>query len=173
MPPRHEVGGRLPRDEVTAILAMDLADRRAHLAFHAVQPATHALDLVLQLQHLLHAGQVQAELVRQLLDEAEPVQIGLGIQSRVARRSLRPDQPLALVDAKRLRVHADEISRHGDHVARTVVHHSPSFSRRSCSSLRRMITNVTRTPTVPTLTRTIAAVFTGTTPPAGPHATPS
>src|SRR5204863_4728097 len=78
----------------------------------------------------------------------------------------RTDQPLALVDSERLRVHADEVGSDGDHVARTVVHHSPSFKRRSASSLRRMITKVTRTPTVPTLTRTIAAVFTRTTPPA-------
>src|SRR6476659_975660 len=167
---RNQVDGRCPRDEVAAVLAMHLADRVAHLALHAVERPPHALHLVLQLHHLLHSREVQAEVVRQLLDQPQPLDVRLGIQPRVSCRALRTDQPFAFVDAKRLRMHADDVGGNGDHVTRTVVHHRPSFRRRSSSSLRRMITNITRTPTVPTPTRTIAAVFTRRAPPADRHA---
>src|SRR2546421_2321935 len=160
MLPRDQLDRRLPRDEVTTVLTVHVADRRAHLALHAVEPAPHALDLVLKLEHLLDAGEVQAELVRQLLDQAQALQVGVGVQPRVSAGALRPDQSLALVDAQRLWVHPDEVGRHRDHVTRTIVHHSSSSLKcRSCSSLRRMSTKVTSTPTVPTLTRRTAASF--------------
>src|SRR3979411_1240536 len=152
---------------------MHLVDRLAHLALHAVERSPHARDLVLQLEDVLDPHQVEADVVRQLLDQAQTLDIRLGVQPGVAGRALRADQALAFVDPKRLRMHADEVGGDRNHVARTVVHQSPSFHRRRASSLRRMITNVTRTPTVPTLTRTIAAVFTRTTPPADLHATAS
>src|SRR2546430_11812644 len=155
---RYDVDRRLPGDEIAAVLAVHLVDRPAHLALHAVEPAAHVLHLVLQLQHLLHTGEVEAELVRQLLDQPQALEIQLGVEARVPLRPLRPDQAPALVDAQRLRMHADEVGRDGDHVARAVVHHSPrSLKRRSCSSLRRINTNVTTMPTEPTLTRMTAA----------------
>src|SRR5580765_6881677 len=171
---RKEVDGRLPRHEVAAVLAVNLVDRRAHLALHAVQPAAHPLHLVLQLQHLLDACEVEPELVRQLLDQLQPLDVCFRVQTRVARRALRADQPLVLVNAERLRMHADNVGGDGNHVARSVVHHSClSLTRRSSSSLRRMITNVTSTTTVPTPTRMRAASFTRTTPPADRRATAS
>src|SRR5882724_2551218 len=152
---------------------MHLVDRLAHLALHAVQRSPHALHLVLQLQYLLDAREVEAEIVRQLLDQPQTLDVHLGVQARVPGGALRADEALALVYPQRLWMHSDEVGGDRDHVTRTIVHHSPSFSRRSASSLRRMITNVTRTPTVPTLTRTIAAVFTRTTPPADRRETAS
>src|SRR5438094_543197 len=102
----------------------------------------------------------------------------LGVELGVpqpARKLLRgSDGFLALVDAQRLRMHADEVGRDGDHVARTVIHHSrPSLNRRSCSSFRRISTNVTTIPTEPTLTRMTAASFMRTAPPAGSRPKPS
>src|SRR5215210_3348766 len=171
---RHDVDGRPPHDEVAAVLPVHVVDRLAHLAFHPIEPPSHVHELVLQAQHMLDAGEIQPELVRQALDQPQPVEVGLGVQARVPRGALRPDQALVLVDAQRLRVHPDEVGRHGDHVARTVVHHSPpSLNRRSASTLRRIRVKANSSPTVPTETRMTAASFTRTAPRADSPATPS
>src|SRR3954452_16335915 len=98
-----DVDRRPPHDEVAPVLAVHLADRLAHLALHAIQTLAHAHQLVLQAQHLLHAGEVQSELRREPLNQAEPVEVGFGVQPRVTAGPLGTDQALALVDAKRLR----------------------------------------------------------------------
>src|SRR3954467_274417 len=105
----NDVDGRPPHHEVAPVLAMHLADRLAHLALHAIQALAHTHELVLQAQHLLHTGEVQSELGREPLDQAKPVEVGFGVQPRVAAGPLGTDQALALVDAKRLRMHADEV----------------------------------------------------------------
>ena len=66
----------------------------------------------------LDAGEVEPELGREPLDQAQPLEVGLGVEARVAGRALRPHEALLLVDAERLRVHADELGGDGDHVAR-------------------------------------------------------
>src|SRR6476620_10316308 len=134
---RKEVDGWLPRPEVATVLAVNLVDRRTHLTLHAVQPALHPLHLVLQLQYLLHPCEIEAELVHQLRDQLQPLDVCFRIQTRVAGRALRADQTLVLVDAQRLRMHADNVGRDGDHVARAVVHHAPtpSSGRRESGTL--------------------------------------
>src|SRR5690242_6693428 len=104
-----EVNRWLPGDKVAAVLPVHVVDRGAHLALHAVEPPAHAHDFVLQAQHVLDAREVQAELVRQPLDQPQPVEVRFGVQPRVAGCALRADEALVLVDAQRLRVHADEI----------------------------------------------------------------
>src|SRR3712207_7983177 len=47
-----------------------------------------------------------------------PLEVGVRVEARVAGRALRPHEPLRLVHAKRLRVHADELGGDGDHVDR-------------------------------------------------------
>src|SRR5436190_5714574 len=132
---RDQVDRRLPRHEVATVLPVHLVDRLPHLALHPVEPPVHAHELVLQPQHVLHACEVEPELVRQPLDQAEPVEVRLRVQARVPRRALGADQAPVLVDAQRLRVHADEVCGHGDHVPRTVVHHlRPPRMRSSWSS---------------------------------------
>src|SRR5919109_131407 len=173
VPGWDQIDGWLPRDEVAPVLAMHLADRAAHLSLHAVELPPHVLQLVFETQHLLDAGEIESQLVRQLLDQAQPLQIAIRVQPRVPLRPPRADETLALVDAQGLRVHADEVGSDRDHVARAIVHHSPlSLRRRSCSSLRRDSTNVATSPTVPTATRMRAASFTRTVPPAGSHGRP-
>ena len=54
---------------------------------------------------------------------AQPLEIRVRVEPRVAGRPLRTHQPLLLVDAERLRVHADQVGGDADHVARRVVHH--------------------------------------------------
>src|SRR5262245_15291003 len=133
-----------PGDEVASVLPMHLVDGLAHLALHPVEPAVHAHELVLQAQHVLHPGEIEPQLVRQALNQAKAVEIGLRVEACVAGRALRTDEALVLVDAQRLRVHADDLRRDRDHVARAVVHHRrpprmrPPRIRPSSSSFLRM-----------------------------------
>ena len=80
------------------------------------------LQLVLEAEHALDAGEVQAEIACELLDQLQPLDVVVGVEPRVAGGALRVDEPLLLVDAKCLRVHADDVGRDADHVARAVVH---------------------------------------------------
>src|SRR5262249_2422208 len=102
---------------------------RAHLLFHPLEAASHPQQLVLEVQDLLDAGEVEPDLGRQPLDQPQPLDVELRVEPRVAGGPLRPDEPLLLVDAQRLWVHADEIRGDADHVARAVVHQLNSFSR--------------------------------------------
>ena len=52
---------------------------------------------------------------------AQPLDVRVGVEARVAGGALRAHEPLLLVDAQRLRMHADELGGDADHVARTVV----------------------------------------------------
>ena len=79
------------------------------------------VELGLHLDDLLHAGQVDAVLLRQVLDLAEQLDVAIGIATGVARRPVRPQQSLPFVDPQGLRVHAGELGGHADHVDRALV----------------------------------------------------
>ena len=81
------------------------------------------------MEHLLDAREVEPELGRQPLDQPQPLDVGVGVEPRVAGGALRPHEALLLVDPQRLRVHADELGGDADHVARVVVHQLNSLSR--------------------------------------------
>jgi hypothetical protein len=49
---------------------MHVVERAPHLALHALQTAAHLLQVVLESEHALDAGQVQAEVGRESLDQA-------------------------------------------------------------------------------------------------------
>ena len=66
---------------------------------------------------MLDAGEVEAQLGREPLDQAQPVEVGVGVEARVAGRPRRADEPLRLVHAQGLGMHADQLGRDGDHVA--------------------------------------------------------
>src|SRR5262249_49365417 len=111
---RDQVDGWAPGNEGAPVLPMPVVDGRAHLALHPVEPAVHTHELVLQAHHVLDAGEIETQLVRQALNQAQTVEIGLRVEARVAGRALRTDQAFVLVDAQRLRVHADELRRDRD-----------------------------------------------------------
>src|ERR671934_2973846 len=68
---RDQVDGRLPGNQVAAVLAVHLVDRAAHLPFHPVEALAHSHELVLQTHDMLDAGEVETELVGQPLDQAQ------------------------------------------------------------------------------------------------------
>src|SRR5262249_1877051 len=65
-------------------------------------------------------------------------EVRVRVQPRVARRALRAHEALLLVDAQRLRVHADELGRDRDHVAGMVRGHPATFWNSSSSSRLRL-----------------------------------
>src|SRR5688500_1509181 len=126
---------RLVHDDLAAVGAVDGADLLAQLALEPLGPRTLAPELVLEPEHVLDPREVEPELGRQPLDHAQPLEIALGVAARSAGRPLRPHQPLRLVDAQRLLVHADELGCDGDRVARVRVDaHRLAFRSSSRSS---------------------------------------
>ena len=83
--------------------------------------ARSASSCGLQLDDRLHAGEIDAAFLREVLDLTEQRDVAVGIPAGVARRALRRDQPLPLVDPERLRVHAGELGRDADDVDGTVL----------------------------------------------------
>src|SRR5919109_3024853 len=116
-------------DDLALVLPVYAADLLAKIALQALHAGTQAGELVLEAEHGLDAGEVEAELTREPVDEPQPLEIGVGVEAGITRRAHRLHEPLGLVDAERLRVHPDELGGDGDHVARAIVHQlTPSRS---------------------------------------------
>jgi len=79
-------------------------------------------QLVLEPQHELDAREVQPELGREALDDAQPLDVRLAVQAGAARRARRAHEALRLVQAERLRMHADELGRDADHLHAPIPH---------------------------------------------------
>src|SRR3954453_21549420 len=91
-----------------------------HLEFLAAgrergDPPARALELILELEHLLDAGEVQAELGCHPLDAAQALDVLVRVQPRALRRALRFDEATLLVHAQRLRVHLGKLGGDRDH----------------------------------------------------------
>ena len=115
---------------------MGLVDLGAERRLELLHPRPQAPQLVLEPQHVLDAGEVEPELRRQLLDQAQAGDVVLGVEPGATGRARGRDEALRLVGAQRLRVHAGELGGDGDHVARTVAHWLNALSRgRSRSTL--------------------------------------
>ena len=71
--------------------------------------------LGLELEHPLHAGQVEA-LAGELLDAAQQGDVGVAVAAAAPAGAGRVDQALALVDAQGLGVHAGQLGGHRDDV---------------------------------------------------------
>ena len=65
---------------------------------------------------------VEPELGRQPVDQAQALDVSVGVEARPTGRAPGPDEAFRLVHPQRLRVHADEVGGDRDHVARTVGH---------------------------------------------------
>jgi hypothetical protein len=85
------------------------------LQLEVLDPRVHLVELGLEREHALDAGEVQPELARHLLDAAQTLDVLLRVQARALRRALRLDQAARLVHAQRLRVHLRELGGDGDH----------------------------------------------------------
>src|SRR5262245_46846857 len=138
----------LPRRQEDARERHDLAlGLRLLLAFaqpilQLVGLGTERVELCLQLDDHLHAGEVDPALLREVLDLAEQRDVTVGVAPGVAGRALRRDEALALVDAERLRVHAGELCGDADDVdgailvALLLVHHLSSPPTRLAATSR-------------------------------------
>ena len=62
----------------------------------------------------LHAGEVDAELVDEVLDEAQALELLARVEPHAAQGPRRLDQPQPLVLPQRLRMHAEHLGRHAD-----------------------------------------------------------
>ncbi len=118
----------LPEDELALVLPLQLAHPFSQLPLETVEPRLHPSQLVLQPEDMLDAREVEPELGRQSLDQPQPLEILLGVEPRVAGGPLRLHEAPLLVDAERLRMHADEVGGDGDHVPALVVHHETVLS---------------------------------------------
>src|SRR6266545_3794118 len=97
-----------------AIQLLAVAARlRAQLRLQLGDALPEPLDLLGQLHGPPHAGQVHAR-AGQLLDLAELLDVTLRVAPRVRGGLLRPHQPLALVDAQGLGMHAGQLGCHRD-----------------------------------------------------------
>ena len=85
------------------------------LAAQLVELAAQLGELGLELQHPLHAGQVEP-VGGELLDAAQLGDVGVAVAAAAAGGAGRVDEALALVDAQGLRVHAGELGGHRDDV---------------------------------------------------------
>src|SRR4029079_4090359 len=123
-------------NEVAAIVPVDSGDCVAHLTLHPVEPRVHSTQLVLEAKHLLDAGEVEPELGREALDQTQPREVVLRVEARVPGGALRAHEALLLVDAQRLRMHADELGGDGAHVEGMLVRRHPFTFWNSSSSSR-------------------------------------
>jgi len=80
-----------------------------HLAVHLLHPLAH-------LQHDGNAGNIYAEISREVQDELQPLQVFIGIKPGVAIRPRWPQQSLALIQPQRLRVDGIHLGHRRDHV---------------------------------------------------------
>ena len=121
-------------DELALVGAVHRGDLLAQLALEPLHARLHPPQLVLEAEHLLDAGEVEPELGGQPLDQPQPLDVDLRVEARAAWSPARAHEPLRLVQAEGLRMHADEVGRDGDHVAGPIGHlRSPPRSARAGS----------------------------------------
>src|SRR3954447_6491440 len=97
-------------------------DLLEHLPLEAARALAHppqlrasVLELALEIEDGLHAGEVQPLLGGHALDASQPLDVVQRIEAGVLRRALRLDQPSRLVHAKGLGVHLGELGGDRDH----------------------------------------------------------
>src|SRR4051794_9606339 len=119
----ERLGGRLPEHDVAAVRRAHLRDVLLVLLGGALEILLEARDLlrergdrILEREHVLDAREAQTELAREALDAGEPLEVGIRVEARAARRAPRPHEAPSLVQPQRLRVHADEGRGDPDHV---------------------------------------------------------
>ena len=91
-----------------------------------VHQRPNPLDRFRNREQPLHARQVDAAFVDQVLDQAQPLELVARIDAHAADRPRRPDQSEPLVLAQRLRVHVEQPRSHADKVEICFVHIKPA-----------------------------------------------
>src|SRR5205085_6595338 len=109
----HERGAEalLPVVDAARELALDVVHELVDLTLHR-------LDLASHVENDFDAGEVDAEIARQREDGFELFEIFFRIEARVAFGARRLEQPLALVEAQRLRMDVVLLRHRADHVIR-------------------------------------------------------
>src|SRR4051812_35879764 len=77
----------------------DRATMPQHLTLELVRACSKLLELLLQLDDLLHARDIHAFL-RQFLDLSQPLEVPCGVSPRVAHRAFGLEQTPAFVDTE-------------------------------------------------------------------------
>src|SRR5512138_3121178 len=85
------------QDDLAPVGAVYLGDLRTELPLEPLHAEARSVELVLQPQDLLDPCQVESELGREALDEAEPIHVGVRVEPRAARRAARAHEALRLV----------------------------------------------------------------------------
>jgi len=119
------------QDDVPAVLPVGRANLVAELALSLLHAVAEPAQLVLEPQHVLDAGEIEAELGGEPLDQPEPLHVGLRVEPCASRCPRRAHEPFRLVHPQRLRVEARELGGDGDHEERSVGHENAPF--RGCS----------------------------------------
>ncbi len=108
-----ELGAEGAAHLLQALGQLDLGVQGLHL--ERLDAGVHVVDLGLEVEHALDAGEVEAELGGHLLDAPQPLDVLLGVQARATGGALGGDQPARLVGAQGLGVHVCELGGDGDH----------------------------------------------------------
>ena len=66
----------------------------------------HRIHLLAHVENDLHAGEIHAEVARQRKNQLESFEIRIGVETRVAFRTRRLQQPFTFVQSQRLRMNA-------------------------------------------------------------------
>src|SRR6185369_1190143 len=124
---RHLHEGLLARVRVSVLLAR-LLQFLAYVAHELVDLRLHLLHLAAHVQDDLDAGEVDAEIAREVQDHLELAEVVLGVEARVAVGARRLEEPLALVEAKGLGVDAVGLGHHADHVVLAAAGRGPCLA---------------------------------------------
>ena len=107
------------RCEYAAVVAGEKLAR--HFAAHKLDERfhlrLHLRHLVAHVQNDFDAGQIHAQLARQIQNHFQPLQVLIGVKPRVALRTRRLQQAHALVEPQRLRMQLVQLRDRADHVA--------------------------------------------------------
>ena len=79
--------------EVAPVLPVDVLHLFAQLPLQALDTRVRLLQLVLEAEHELDAGEVEPEVRGQALDQLEPLHVRVGVEARVSGRPVRADEP--------------------------------------------------------------------------------
>jgi len=114
---------------------MNQGDLFAELALYSIHPGSSSAEFVLEPKHVLDSCEIETELGREPLYEPEALDVRIRVQTRSTRSAPGPNEPLGLVEPKRLGMHLDELGSDGDHVARAVGHQRRTPCQPRCPAI--------------------------------------
>src|SRR5690349_1999094 len=90
----------------------------------------HRIHLLAHVEDDLHAREIHPKVARQRKNQFQPLEIRIGIESRVPFRSRRLQKPFTLVEPERLRMNPILIRYRADRVCSRLSAHSNPISTR-------------------------------------------